>query len=129
MNLKHLWPYARRGLLIGMAILLAMQWIDPADHRIATEMTVWLIASVIYGVSTMLFNVERLSLLAATVLHFLLEYVVTVLCCLYLGYGATLEEAALGCLPLFVVLYVLIYVGSFISIRIQMKRINQKLQK
>lgn len=129
MKLKDLWPYARTGLLIGMAILLAMQWIDPADHRIATEMTVWLLASVIYGVSTMLFNVERLSLLAATVLHFLLEYVVTVLCCLYLGYGATLEEAALGCLPLFVVLYVLIYVGSFISIRIQMKRINQKLQK
>ena len=129
MKLKYLWPYARTGLLIGMAILLAMLWIDPADHRIATEMTVWLIASVIYGVSTMLFNVERLSLLAATVLHFLLEYVVTVLCCLYLGYGATLEEAALGCLPLFVILYVLIYVGSFISIRIQMKRINRKLQK
>ena len=36
MKLKYLWPYARTGLLIGMAILLAMQWIDPADHRIAT---------------------------------------------------------------------------------------------
>ncbi len=129
MKLKYLWPYARTGLLIGMAILLAMQWIDPADHRIATEMTVWLIASVIYGVSSMLFSVERLSLLAATVLHFLLAYVVTVLCCFYLGYGATLTQAALDCLPLFVILYALIYVGTSISIRIQMKRINQKLQK
>ena len=70
MKLKYLWPYARTGLLIGMAIQLAMLWIDPADHRIATEMTVWLIASVIYGVSSMLFSVERLSLLAATVLIF-----------------------------------------------------------
>ena len=59
MKLKYLWPYARTGLLIGMAIQLAMLWIDPADHRIATEMTVWLIASVIYGVSSMLFSVER----------------------------------------------------------------------
>ena len=129
MKFKAIWPYARTGLLVGMSVLLLMQWIDPADRAIAREMTVWLIASVIYGVSSMLFNVERLSLLAATVLHFLLGYVVTVLCCFYLGYGATLTQAALDCLPLFVILYALIYVGTSISIRIQMKRINQKLQK
>ena len=129
MKFKAIWPYARTGLLVGMGVLLLMQWIDPADRAIAREMTVWLVASVIYGVASMLFQVERLSLLGATALHFLLSYSVTVLSCFYLGYGATLSEAALNCLPLFVLLYVLIYVGIAVTIRIQMKRVNQKLQK
>ena len=116
MKLKYLWPYARTGLLIGMAIQLAMLWIDPADHRIATEMTVWLIASVIYGVSSMLFSVGRLSLLAATVLHFLLAFVVTVLCFFFLGYGATLTKEALDFLPLFVIRYTLLLFGTSLSI-------------
>src|SRR5699024_12677360 len=104
MKLKYLWPYARTGLLIGMAILLAMLWIDPADHRIATEMTVWLIASVIYGVSSMLFSVERLSLLAASVLHFLLASVVMVMGFFYLGYGVNPTPVARDLVALFLVL-------------------------
>ena len=69
------------------------------------------------------------ALLAATALHFLLSYAVTVAACLVLGYGETLLACALGCLPLFLVLYVLIYLGITIAVRIQMKKINEKLQK
>ena len=128
MNSKRFWPYARRGLLIGMAIQILLLWIDTADHRIATEITLWLAASVIYGVSCVLFDLERLSLLAATVIHCLLCYGITVTVCLVLGYGETWGQCALECLPLFLILYVLILVGTSISIRIQMKKINKKLQ-
>lgn len=129
MNWKNLWPRARAGLLIGILVQLILLWTMLGTYGSALEITVWMAASAIYGVSSGLFDWERLSLLGATVLHFVLSYAVTVGACLLLGYGKTLAQCALQCLPLFLILYVLIYLGITLMIRAEMKKINEKLQK
>lgn len=129
MNWKNLWTRARTGLLVGMLVQLILLWSMRDTYGSALEITVWMGASVIYGVASGLFAWERLSLLGATALHFLLSYAVTVTACLVLGYGKTLWACALSCLPLFLILYVLIYLGIAIAVRVQMKKINEKLQK
>lgn len=129
MNWKQVWIRARTGLLVGMLVQLILLWSMQDTYGSALEITIWMGASVIYGVASGLFDWERLSLLGATALHFLLSYAVTVTACLVLGYGKTLGACALGCLPLFVILYALIYLGITIAMRVQMKKINEKLQK
>lgn len=129
MNWKNLWPRARTGLLIGMLVQLCLLWSMQDTYGSALEITVWMAASMIYGVSSALFDWERLSVLGATGLHFVLSYAVTVTVCWLLGYGQTLGESALLCLPLFLILYVLIYLGITLTIHVQMKKVNEKLQK
>ena len=129
MNWKNLWSRIRTGLLNGMLVQLFLLWTMLGTYGSALEITVWMAASAIYGVSSGIFDWERLSLLGATVLHFFLSYLVTVGACWFLGYGKTLAECALHCLPLFLILYILIYLGIVLVIRVEMKKINKKLQK
>lgn len=129
MNWKNLWPRARTGLLVGMLVQLVLLWTMLGHYGSALEITVWMAASLVYGVSSAIFDWERLSLLGATGIHFVLSYAVTVTACRLLSYGKTLGACALHCLPLFLILYILIYLGITLMIHVQMKKINDKLQK
>ena len=66
MNWKNLWTRARTGLLVGMLVQLILLWSMRDTYGSALEITVWMGASVIYGVASGLFDQERLNLLAAT---------------------------------------------------------------
>ena len=52
MNWKNLWSRIRTGLLIGMLVQLFLLWTMLGTYGSALEITVWMAASAIYGVSS-----------------------------------------------------------------------------
>lgn len=131
--LQKIIRYAATGLAIGSIISCACLCVmslaySGAIPPVLVEVMAWLGASIVFGVSSMLFDWERLPLPLATALHMLICLGVTLLVAYGLGYGAGLS-LLLGVAPLFLATYAAIYLGFFFHDRRCARQANQRLKK
>ena len=94
--LQKIIRYAATGLAIGSIISCACLCaaslaFSGAIHPVLVEVMAWLGASLVYGLASMLFEWERLSLPLATALHMAVCLTITLLVAYGLGYGAGLS--------------------------------------
>lgn len=127
MKMKNILGFGKRGLLIGMLVIVIVSWVNGSKE--ALPLTVWLTASFIYGASSEIFNCEKLNLLSSTIIHFLFSYVVTVSACAILNYAGSILLCAKNCLVFFIIIYAIIYITIYISEVIQTKKVNDKLKE
>ena len=121
--------YALQGTGIGfpvtaLCLILIGGWSD-----MAKGILIWMAASALFGLFSGLFFTRcSLSLPVATGLHFLCCLAVAAAAGWLCGYTDSLLALATGILPLFLVIYVVLYLLIYFGMKREEKRINQALE-
>lgn len=130
--LQKIIRYAATGLAIGSIVscaclcLMSLAYTG-AVHPVLVEVMAWLGASLVYGLASMLFEWERLSLPLATALHMVICLAITLLVAYGLGYGAGVS-LLMGVTPVFLVIYAVIYLAFTLHDRRCAQQANQRLK-
>jgi uncharacterized membrane protein YeaQ/YmgE (transglycosylase-associated protein family) len=97
-------------------------------NPVLKELTVWLIASALFGLlSKLIFDNDKLSLPFATLLHCIGCFVVTISAGLLCGYSRNIVELIVAIAPIFVIVYVLIFVANILTMKVEAKKANENL--
>ena len=123
------------SIIVGMgfgfpATLLCMLLIGGFNPMLK-EFLVWMVASALYGlVSVLVFNSKKeMALPLAMVLHCAGCLIITVVAVFVCGYAESILSFLLSVLPVFVIVYAVITGVCFLMMKIEEKRINEKLNK
>ena len=123
------------SIIVGMgfgfpATLLCMALIGGFNPMLK-EFAVWMVASALYGlVSVLVFNSKKeMAMPLAMVLHCAGCLIITVAAVFVCGYAESILSFLLGVLPVFVIVYAVITGVSLLMMKIEEKRINEKLNK
>lgn len=126
---------------VGMSVIVGMGFGFPATllcmaliggfNPMLKEFAVWMVASALYGlVSVLVFNSKKeMALPLAMALHCVGCLAVTVVAVFVCGYVESILSFLLGVLPVFVIVYAVITGVSLLMMKIEEKRINEKLNK
>ncbi|MCI9625281.1 MAG: DUF3021 domain-containing protein [Clostridia bacterium] len=123
------------GLGIGFVVTTVCLWIfklnEATGAEVMREFTVWLIASALYGLISLIYD-SNMSLPLSCAIHFIACALVTFIASVASGiidYFAHWYEWFIYVLPVFVLIYLVIGTGMTIVARCQAKKINEKISK
>ena len=126
---ESLFSFALTGAGIGFPVTVLCMTLIGGFNQATRELLIWLAASVLFGlVSGLFFRNQNLKLLTATALHFL--------CCLAIastagwlcGYADSFLNLLVAILPVFVVVYILVYLGVVFAMKQEARKINKTLE-
>lgn len=117
------------GIGIGIPITLCCMTLIGGFNGVIKEFLVWTVASALFGVlSLLIFQLpNNLSLPAATALHCIGCMLVAAGAGAVIGYADSFLELLLGILPVFLLVYCLLYGGFYFTMRKEARRINEEL--
>ncbi len=116
------------GIGIGMPITLICMILIGGWNSAVKEMLVWLVASALFGILSLIFNNYKTNLLLATVIHCVGCLAVTCTACTINGYSENFFSMLLAILPVFIVVYAVIYSVAMINAKKEAKRITESLK-
>ena len=129
MKIKNTLIACITGIGVGMPIsILCISLLGGWDDTVK-EIFVWLTASAVFGVLSLIFNIEKLNLITSTILHCFGCLAVTCGACTINGYSDNFFEIFISVLPVFAVVYIVIYTLAMVSAKMQAKKINASLNK
>lgn len=130
--MKTLFHYIHFGLMgagIGSIVTTLSLLLTGATGASMTELVAWLITSFLIGIYTSAMYDDRLPLLGATAIHFVLTFVTVVGSCVLCGYDDGFLSIVKNMLPQFLIIYVVLYLIIFFSSKANEKAINESLSK
>ncbi len=114
------------GFPITALCMLLIGGYNSATH----EILVWMVASALFGLTSGLFFQKlNLNLLTATVLHFACSLVIASGSGWLCGYADSFLELMAGMVPVFVLVYGIVYLCIYLSMKREADRINRALQE
>ena len=129
-NSVSLLEFALRGTGVGFPVTLLCMILIGGFNSVIGEFLTWMAASALFGViSGVVFGKLNLNLPAATALHCVCCLLVASAAGAICGYADSFVELLLGILPVFVVVYVLIYGGCILKMKQEEKEINRTLSQ
>ncbi|MBQ6627162.1 MAG: DUF3021 domain-containing protein [Ruminococcus sp.] len=118
------------GIGIGIPVSLICMITIGGWNAVVLEFLVWTVASALFGVlSVVTLKNDRMNLILSTVLHCVGCLLITVGACAIIGYADSFFEILISVAPVFAVVYGVIYLVSFISMRKNAKKVNEALSK
>lgn len=128
-NWNHLvLAYLATGLAIGAVVTAVALVINFGLSDELKGLIVWLTASALFGLLSLVYECERLSDLTATLIHCPCTIAVALVSGWICGYGDGSVSLLLArMLPCILVLYILIHAFLFVLRRIEVKNLNRKL--
>lgn len=119
------------GIGIGMPITLTCMILLGGFGPAVKEFLTWTVASALYGlVSLLVFRKsDRLGMPAALGVHCLACAGITVAAILLCGYVKHLQQIFRYIVPVFLVVYALVFCAIFFSIKREERKINEALEK
>ena len=128
MKLRDLFTAVLSGIGIGIPVALICMVSIGGYNAVVQEFLVWTIASALFGVlSAVTLKNDRMNLILSTILHCLGCITITISACAIIGYGDNLLDILISVAPVFVAVYVSIYLISFISMKRNAKKANEAL--
>lgn len=132
--MKSLFKHIAEATAIGFPFTLVCLWIFGAYE--ATGMvvlrmcTVWYIASILYGVISMIYDFDILSLPVTIIIHFIACFAITIGAAAAAGLLQVMSfgKMLLAVAPVFVIIYAIISVITTIAIKRDEKQINNKIK-
>ena len=132
--MKSLIRHIAVATAIGFPFTLICLWIFGAYE--ATGMvvlrmcTVWYIASILYGVVSMIYDFDILSLPVTIIIHFIVCFVITIGAAAAAGLLQVMSfgKMLLSVAPVFVIIYAVICVITTMAIKHDEKQINNKIK-
>lgn len=127
-NNESLISFALSGTGIGFPVTALCMLLIGGYNQASRELLIWMVASALFGVTSGLFFQKlNLKLITATVLHFA--------CCLGIasaagwlcGYADSFLGLLGAMLPVFVLVYAVVYLATFFAMKREAKRINKAL--
>lgn len=91
------------------------------------EFALWILASMIMGIATRIMFTDKIKMLTATILHFLICFSVVVITNFLCGYIDSALTVFKLIVPMFVVIYVLVYAAVFFAAKSNEKAVNKAL--
>ncbi len=128
MKIKDIILACITGIGIGMPITILCMTLIGGYNGVIKEFLVWLIASALFGALSLLFRISKLNLVVATIIHCVGCLLITCGACKIIGYSDSFSQILLAVLPVFVVVYGVIYAVSIISMKKEAKKANEALQ-
>lgn len=116
--------YLAVGLSIGFVITTVFMAVFQADSEVTHQVIAWCIASALYGISSMVFEIKSLNTLCLSILHYIICFVITGVN-IYLFYREYISTVLVS----FTIIYVVIYVVIWLQERRNMRVINKKLSE
>ncbi|MBR3971883.1 MAG: DUF3021 domain-containing protein [Ruminococcus sp.] len=129
MKIKNILLACLTGIGIGMPITVLCMALIGGWNDAVKEILVWLVASALFGVLSLIFNSGKLNLILSTAIHCAGCLAVTCTACTINGYSDNFFEMLFAILPVFVVVYVVIYTSAMISAKKEAKKITESLNK
>lgn len=124
-----------RGVLVSVGIGAIVSTIcmlaanpDPVVQETLKNTGAWLIASALYGLLSRIYDKESLSLPLAMAIHMGGCLVITLATCWLLGYGELGGNFFLAIVPVFVVIYIVIFSVIFWAEHKDARKMNEKLK-
>jgi len=119
------------GIGIGVPITLLCMTLIGGFNDVIREFLVWTVASALFGVLSLLLFQQpgNLSLPAATALHCVGCMTVAAGAGAIVGYGDSFLTLLLAILPVFLVVYSILYGASYIAMKKEAQRINAELEQ
>lgn len=124
LNILH---FGITGAGIGSVITTISMFALGNQTASIKEFAFWILASMIMGVATGIIFTERIKLLLATVLHFLICFAVVVITNFACGYIDNVSTVFKLIVPMFIAIYILIYAVIFIAAKSNEKAVNKAL--
>jgi hypothetical protein len=123
--------FSLMGIGIGMPITLLCMTLIGGFNEVVKEFLVWTVASALFGILSGLFSgkSEKLSLPAVTVLHCVGCLSVATAACAICGYADSLVSLLKGIVPVFIIVYAVVYCLVFFAMKREEKAINEALSK
>lgn len=128
MKIKNILTTCITGIGIGMPITLICMTCLGGWNDVIKEFLVWLVASALFGVLSLLFTSAKLPLPLITAIHCIGCLGITCGACFINGYSDNLWNILIYVLPVFAVVYAGIYITTMIIAKIEAKKINEALQ-
>lgn len=119
------------GIGIGIPITLCCMTLIGGYNGVVREFLIWTVASALFGVLSLLLFQQpgNLSLPAATALHCAGCMVVAAAAGAIIGYADSFLSLLLGILPVFVIVYSLLYGSFYFAMKKEARRINEELEQ
>ncbi len=127
MKIKNIILACITGIGIGMPVTVLCMALIGGWNSAVKEILVWLVASALFGVLSLIFNRGQLPLPLATAIHCVGCLAVTCTACTVNGYSNNFFTMLLAILPVFAVVYVVIYGVAFINARKEANKITETL--
>ncbi len=121
--------FALNGTGIGFPVTALCMLLIGGYNPVIREILVWMVASALFGLASgLFFQKQNLNLLTATALHFV--------CCLSIasgagwlcGYADSFLALLGGMVPVFVLVYAVVYLSIFCIMKREAKQINKALE-
>lgn len=122
--------FAATGIAIGIPITLACMLLIGGFHPAIMEFLVWTVASALFGVLSGLLSKwgDKLSLPAHMALHCLGCLTIAISACLINGYASDPLDLIISILPVFVIIYAIVYTCCYLAMKKEAKQVNEALQ-
>lgn len=129
-KLENIFLYIAVGIAIGAVICTIGQLAVYGFNDVLKELSVWLIASAVIGLASMVYENENLTDLTATLIHAPITAIVALIAGWIIGYGeGSVMLLVTRMLPTVLVLYALIHLFLFLIRRSIARSINSRLNK
>ena len=113
------------GFVVSTVCLSLMRGMDETMQNVLA----WMIASVLYGLISMIYDTEWLPLPGLIAVHFCGCVTVTLGTAWFLGYADSLLMLARDIVPVFVLIYIIIGIGITFYARQDTKKLNKRMGK
>lgn len=124
LDLAH---FAIIGTGIGAIITTICAFVLSGSTFKTKDLAIWLIASAIMGMLTMLIYSDKIHLAVATLIHSVCTFGIVLGSSAVCGYGESIGEIIKNILPIFFAVYIVIYFIFYLIAKINSKKINEAL--
>ncbi len=128
MKLKDIILACISGIGIGMPVTIICMLTLGGWNETIKEFLVWLAASALFGVLSILFKNSKMSLPIITAIHCVGCLIITCSACAINGYSDSFWSILISVLPVFAVVYAVIYIVTLLSAKAEAKKINEALK-
>lgn len=129
-TLQLVFTYLIVAVGIGAIVITFSLLVNYGMNDILKQLTVWLIASAVIGLASMVYENVRLSHFTATLIHAPITALVALCSGWILGYGdGSLTLLLMRMLPTIVVIYAVIHLILFLFRRAALSDLNSRLQE
>ena len=115
------------GIGIGSVITTISMFALGNQTASIKEFAFWILASMVMGIATKIMFVDKIKLLVATVLHFIICFTVVVITNFACGYINSFSTLFKLIVPMFIAIYILVYAVMFITAKLNEKAVNKSL--
>lgn len=120
--------YALSGTGIGFPVTALCMLLIGGWNEVTREILVWMAASALFGITSgLFFRKENLNLLTATALHCVCCLCIASLAGWLCGYAPSFLKLIGSMIPVFALVYAVVYLSIFFGMKKEAERINRAL--